>query len=112
MPTREEVMQQICDLVGSGAGEQISSEVEATLRSRYFAWIEKKKEGVATAPIEIWDQEDGRKIQRQFERIGKSAAKKAKDKNKGKIGKDDYETAFTEVESTSDCPHCPEPPGT
>lgn len=112
MPTREEVMQQICDLVSSGAGERIPSDVEATVRNRYAGWIETKKQGVATAPIDIWDQEDGRKLQRQFERIGKSAAKRAKDGKKDKIGEEDYVAAFTEVESTSDCPHCPEPPGT
>jgi hypothetical protein len=111
MPTKEEVMQQIFELVARGAGEEISSEVQASLRNRYFSWIDKKKEGVATAPIEIWDQEDGRKIQRQFERIGRSAVRIAKDKQKDKAAKDDYETAFAEVESTSPCPHCPEPSG-
>lgn len=101
MPTQEEIMQQIISLVGAGAGATLSAELQDALRSRYFDWIVEKKSGVPTSPQEIWDAEDGKKIQKQIERIGKRLA------GKKPHGKADLEEASRFVENDSDCPHCP-----
>jgi len=108
--TQEEIMQQIIQLVREGAeGTTLSAEAEAALRGRYFDWIVKKKDGVPTKPIEIWEQKEGKDIQKQIKKIGQAAAKKAKDQGKNKIDGGDAKLAYTEVEDTSPCPHCPAP---
>jgi non-homologous end joining protein Ku len=104
MPTQDEIMRQIINLVGAGAGTALSDEVQDALRERYYAWITKKKESVPTSPQEIWDAEAGKKIQKQFEKIGKHLAEKKKP------GKADVHEAGRQVEAASDCPHCPDPP--
>ncbi len=107
---QDEIMQQIIQLVREGAeGTTLSAEAETALRTRYFDWIVKKKDGVPTTPIEIWDQPEGKEIQKQVKKIGKVAAKLAKDQGKDKIDGGDARTAYTEVEDTSPCPHCPAP---
>ena len=50
MPTQDEIMRQIINLVGAGAGTALSDEVQDALRERYYAWITKKKENVPTSP--------------------------------------------------------------
>jgi hypothetical protein len=107
MPTREEVMDHICQLFTAGSGEPISSDVRTELESRYLGWIETKKPAAPAKPIEVWEQKDGKDLQKKFEQIGERAAKKAKDKKKAKIEKDDCVEASVEVESESDCPYCP-----
>ena len=111
MPTQSEVLDQIVRLVGDGAGAPVTSEVEAALRKRYSEWLVTPGKKVATRPLDIWEQEDGKKIQKKFQEIGRLAAKKSKDKNKGKIESADCTEACREVETsaTSDCPHCPDP---
>ncbi|HEY7213598.1 MAG TPA: hypothetical protein VIC28_03160 [Thermoanaerobaculia bacterium] len=104
MPTQDEIMQQIINLVGAGAGTALSAEVQDALRERYYAWIARKKKGNSTSPQDIWDGEDGKKIQKQFEKIGKHLA------GKKKPGKADVHEAGRKVEAASDCPHCPDPP--
>ncbi len=107
---QEEIMQHIIQLVREGAeGTSLSSEAETVLRTRYFDWIAKKKDGVPTKPIEIWEQKEGKDIQKQIKKIGQAAAKLAKDKGKDKIDGGDAKTAYTEIEDTSPCPHCPAP---
>ena len=111
MPTQSEILEQIVRLVGDGSGAPVTAEVEAALRTRYSEWIVTPGKKVATRPIDIWEEEDGRKIQKKFHEIGRLAAKKSKDKNKGKIEAVDCTEACREVESsvTSECPHCPDP---
>lgn len=109
MPTQDEVMQQIVRLVCDGAGAPIAPEVEAALRKRYSEWLMTPGKKVATRPIDIWEQEDGKKIQKQFQEIGRLTAKKSKDKNKGKIEPADCTEACREIEAASACPHCPDP---
>jgi hypothetical protein len=103
MPTQEEIMQQIISLVGAGAGSTLSAEVQDALRTRYYDWIVEKKSGVPTSPREIWDAEAGKKIQKQLEKIGKHMAEKKQ------LDKAGFSTASRQVETTSDCPHCPDP---
>lgn len=104
-------MQQIIQLVQEGAEQTpLSVEADAALRARYFNWIVDKKDGVPTTPIEIWEKPGGKEIQKQVKKIGKLAAKLAKDKGKDKIDRGDAKTASMEVESTSPCPHCPVAP--
>lgn len=103
-------MQQIIQLVREGAeGTSLSSEAETVLHTRYFDWIVRQKDGVPTRPIEIWEQKEGKDIQKQIKKIGHAAAKKAKDNGKDKIDGGDAKLAYTEVEDTSPCPHCPAP---
>jgi hypothetical protein len=99
MPTQEAIMQQIIGLVGAGAGTTLSDEMQETLRTRYYEWIVRKKDGVPTTPQEIWDDEPGKRIQKQFEKIGKRMG--------GKHTKADLHEASLQVENESDCPHCP-----
>jgi hypothetical protein len=110
MPSQEEIMEQICTLVTSGAGAPLSPEVDSALRDRYFRWIGEKKAGVPTSPMEIWDTEAGKDLQNKFETIGQTFAEKAKDENRGKIGAAEFTEACRKVETSaaSKCPHCPD----
>ena len=109
MPTQDEVMQEIVRLVGDGAGMPLAGESESHLRERYFNWIVTKKADAPSSPLDSWDKSDGKALQKRFESIGKTAAKKAKDKKKDKIERRDCGEACTEIETTSDCPYCPDP---
>ena len=109
MPTQDEVMQQIVQLVGNGAGMPLAGESESHLRDRYFTWIVAKKAGAPSSPLDAWDKSDGKDLQKRFEAIGKSAAKKAKDKKKDKIDRQDCGEACSDIETTSGCPYCPDP---
>lgn len=109
--TQEEIMQQIIQLVREGAEEiPLSAEAETALRTRYFNWIVTKKDGVPTKPIEIWEKQEGKDIQKQVKKIGQAAAKLAKDKGKDRIDSGDTRTASLDVEQNSPCPHCPVAP--
>jgi hypothetical protein len=109
--TQEEIMQQIIQLVQEGAeGTPLSTEAETALRTRYFDWIDKKKDGVPSRPIEIWEQKEGKDIQKQIRKIGQAAARLAKDKNKKEVDGGDAMMASAEMESISPCPHCPVAP--
>ena len=70
MPSQDEIMHKICDLVTKGAGAELSDDDKTELHNRYYDWIAKKKDGVPTSPQEIWETGDGEKIQKQFEKIG------------------------------------------
>lgn len=107
MATQEQVMQRIVELFSEGAGEPISPEAEGELRSRYFGWIVVRREKAPAAPIEVWDDGDGKGLQERFRQIGK----KARQKKKEKIGKAECLAAYQEVESESECPYCPDPIG-
>lgn len=109
MPSQEEIMEQICKLVSSGAGAPLPAEAESALRKRYSGWITEKKTGVPTSPMDIWDTEDGKGLQGKFETIGRTFAEKQGQK-KDKIGAADCTTeACREIEAASACPHCPDP---
>ncbi|HYO13533.1 MAG TPA: hypothetical protein VE685_10095 [Thermoanaerobaculia bacterium] len=107
MPTQEQVMQRIYELFSEGSGEPISAEAKDALRSRYFDWIVTKKDEAPGAPIDVWDDGDGKDLQKRFQEVGK----KAKEKKKDKIGKTECEAAYTQVEQESECPYCPDPIG-
>ncbi|HKV12805.1 MAG TPA: hypothetical protein VJ725_31970 [Thermoanaerobaculia bacterium] len=111
MPTQSEVLEQIVRLVGDGAGAPVASEVAAALRARYSEWLVTPGKKVKTRPIDVWEEEDGKKIQAKFQEIGRRMVKKSKDKKKDKIDSADCTEACREVETaaTSDCPHCPDP---
>jgi|1185.fasta_scaffold445374_2 hypothetical protein len=101
MPSQDEIMQKICDLVTKGAGVELSDDDKTELHNRYYVWIAKKKNGAPTSPQEIWETGDGEKIQRQFEKIGREMTHQKKLHLK---------VAAAMVERLSDCPHCPDPP--
>jgi len=102
MPSQEEIIQKIYDLVSKGAGVALTSKEQSELHERYYDWIALRKPGVLTSPQEIWDTEDGEKIQKQFEKIGREMIRQKRLHLK---------VAAATVESLSDCPHCPDPPG-
>jgi len=101
MPTQEEIMQQIIGLVGAGAGTTLSDEMQEALRARYYDWIVSKKDGVPSTPQEIWDDEPGKRMQRQIEGIGRRLSKA------NRFSKADLQTVILQVENESDCPYCP-----
>jgi len=107
MPSQDEIMQKILELVSKGAGEALTSGEESVLRKRYYDWIIKKKDGVDSSPQDIWDSKDGEKLQKQIEKIGRELAHK----KKGTPAPTDCDEACATVERLSDCPHCPDPTG-
>jgi hypothetical protein len=107
MATQDEIMAQILKLVGEGAGGPLTPEVEAALRDRYYRWIVTGKNGATISPQKIWDEKEGKGLQRKFREIGEHLAKK----KKAHPGKDDCVDSYRTVEKESlDCPHCPDPP--
>ena len=92
----------------------LGDEAVAVLRRRYFAWIVtpgKGKDGKdVESPQQVWADEDGHRLQRQFERIGRQAAMKALDKNKRTVSEVETLEEAKVIESDSDCPWC-RPPG-
>lgn len=107
MATQDEIMAHILQLVREGHGAPLPPEVEAALKERYYNWIIKVPSKVKTTPQEVWDQEAGKKIQGQIRRIGKHLG----DKKKPHPGKEDCLDSCIQVESLSECPHCPDPTG-
>jgi hypothetical protein len=110
MPSQDEIMQQIVALVSKGAGVALTSEEESALHERYYPWITTKKDGVPTSPHQVWDQAAGEKIKKQIEKIGKELAERKK--KTPVLGKAAVVAAAVQIESVSDCPHCPDPPPT
>ncbi len=108
MPNQDEIMQHILKLVSEGAGMALPGEVETALRTRYLDWIGKKKEKVATSPQDIWEAKEGLAIQKRLRVVGEELKKKH---TKLLLSHDDVKACCLQVESTSDCPHCPDPPG-
>lgn len=109
MQSQEEIMRNIIDLVRDGAGGELTSEEESFLRGRYYGWIVEKKEGVATTPQQAWDTEDGKKIQKQIQKIGKLFSEKKQKKQKNALDKADCQDACRTIETApSPCPHCPD----
>jgi hypothetical protein len=100
MPSQDEIMKKILELVSTGAGVALTPEEESSLHKRYYDWIAKKKTGVPTSPQEIWETKDGEKLHKQFEKIGREMAHQ----------KNHLLVAAEMVEKLSDCPHCPDPP--
>jgi hypothetical protein len=110
MQSQEEIMKNIIDLVREGAGGVLAPEEESFLRGRYYGWIIKKKEGVPTTPQQVWDTEDGKKIQKKIKEIGKLFSDKKQKESKKIL--DDAECAdvcrTVETSITAPCPHCPD----
>jgi hypothetical protein len=108
MATQDEIMAHILKLVGEGAGGSLTLEVETALRDRYYRWIATGKNGATITPQKIWDEKEGKGLQRKFREIGEHLAKKGKPH----LGKDDCVECYRAVEMASalDCPHCPDPP--
>jgi hypothetical protein len=108
MPTQDEIMAHILQLVSEGAGAPLTPEVEAALRDRYYDWIANGKKGATITPLKIWDEKDGKGLQRKFREIGEHLAAR----KKPQLGKADCVECYSEVEAASalDCPYCPDPP--
>lgn len=106
MPSQDEIMQQIVELVRAGAGGGLTPAVESALRMRYYDWIVETKEGNYTTPQDIWGTDDGKKMQEQIGKIGNLLA----EKKQANLGEADCHNACRTVESASLCPHCPDDP--
>jgi hypothetical protein len=107
MPNQDEIMQHILRLVSEGAGMALPAGIETALRTRYHDWIGRKKEKVATSPQDIWEAKEGLAIQERVREVGRQLKKKHAELRLSQ--KDVYVCCF-EVESTSECPHCPDLP--
>lgn len=109
MPTQDEIMDHILQLVSEGAGVPLMPETEAALRDRYYEWIAKGKSGATITPQKVWDEKDGKGLQRKFREIGEHLRKQAHH------GKKECIECYSAVEAASsfDCPYCPDlpPPG-
>lgn len=111
MQSQEEIMKNIIDLVREGAGGTLTPAEESFLKGRYNDWIVDKKDGVDTTPQQVWDTEDGEKIKKQIKKIGKLFSEKKEKQKKNALDEDDCDDACRTVETTSPCPHCPDPTG-
>jgi hypothetical protein len=107
MPTQDEIMVEIIELVRTGAGAPLSAEAESALRDRYYRWICAVKKGNSTSPQDIWETDDGKRIKDRIKHIGKRLGEKIKDK--ARLEKKDYHETCRGVEIASACPHCPDP---
>jgi hypothetical protein len=107
MPSQDEIMAQILELVGEGAVMPLTPEIESTLHDRYYEWIVKTKGGVPSSPQEIWDAAAGADIRQRFVLIG--AGLSVMRESKPVLNKTDCTEACSKVESESKCPHCPDP---
>jgi hypothetical protein len=107
MPTQDEIMLEIVELVSTGAETPLSPEVESALRDRYYEWICVVKVGNTTSPQDIWETDDGKKIKDRIKLIGSHLKEKIKEKTH--LDKKDCLDACLQVETAaeSDCPHCP-----
>jgi hypothetical protein len=111
MQNQEAIMKNIIDLVREGAGGTLTPAEESFLRGRYLGWITTPKEGVATTPQQVWDTDDGKKIQKQIQKIGKLFSEKKQKKNKNELDETECKEACRTIETAlpAPCPHCPDP---
>jgi hypothetical protein len=110
MPSQEQIMLQILALFGAGAALPTTIPAVDVLRQRYFDWIVQPKPGLQS-PQELWDTVTGLMLQGKFGEIGVLAGAKTLAAGKLAVGADECLEACTEVEATSECPHCPATPG-
>jgi hypothetical protein len=108
MPNQDEIMLHIYKLVGEGAGMALPGAVEAALRKRYHQWIGDKKHGVPTSPKDVWEAKEGHAIQGRLRDLGKELKKK---NPQLLLSPEEVAACCLQVETTSECPHCPDPPG-
>lgn len=106
MATQDEIMAHILQLVREGAGAPLTPEVEAALRERYYSWIATGKKGATITPQKVWDEKDGKGLQKKFREIGEHLGKKTHH------GKKECVECYSMVEAASalECPYCPDPP--
>ena len=109
MPNHEEIMLHIYTLVGEGAGMALPKNIEAFLHARYHQWIGDKKDNVPTKPLDIWEAKEGMAIQERLREVGRALKKKH---GALLLSQDEFKACCLQVESTSECPHCPDPPPT
>ena len=107
MPTQDQIMDQILQLVSEGAGVPLTSDVEAALRGRYYGWIVRTPKKVKTTPQEVWDKAEGHAIQQRLRHLGRELRK---GHDQLQLGKEACDAICVTVEMTSECPHCPDPP--
>jgi hypothetical protein len=108
MATQDEIMDHILQLVGEGAGVPLPSAVEDALRARYSKWITKPSAKAKTSPQEVWEKGEGKAIQGRLRHLGREL-RKAHDQLQ--LDKEACDAICTTVETTSECPHCPDPTG-
>jgi len=108
MATQDEIMAHILQLVSEGTGVPLTPEVAAALRGRYYGWIVRTPKKVKTTPQEVWEQGEGKAIQGRLRHLGREL-RKAHDKLQ--LDKEACDAICTTVETTSECPHCPDPTG-
>ena len=106
MPNQDEIMQHILKLVSEGAGMALPGEIEKVLRLRYHQWIVVKKK-IGTSPQDVWEAKEGLAIQERLREVGRALKRKHAQLL---LSQQDVAVCCFEVESTSECPHCPDPP--
>jgi hypothetical protein len=108
MLNQDEIMQHLLKLVGEGAGMALPGEVEKVLRSRYQQWIVAKKTNVPASPRDVWEAKEGLAIQERLREVGRALKRK---NGTLVLSAADVAACCLQVEATSECPHCPDPPG-
>ena len=107
MPNHEGVMQKIYELVSEGAGMALPGEIRAALHRRYHTWLGDKKNGMQTSPLDIWEAKEGLAIQERLREVGRELKENHADLL---LSQKEFDACCLKVESTSLCPHCPDPP--
>jgi hypothetical protein len=107
MPSHEEVMLHIYKLVSEGAGMALPGEIRTALHRRYHQWIVAKKKDMPTSPHDVWDAKEGLAIQERLREVGRELKKKHADLL---LSQAEFDACCLQVEGTSLCPHCPDPP--
>ena len=84
---------------GCGAA-QIEEDAAQAFHARYHPWLSKKKQG-GMSPEDVWDQQ-GKGFLGRFKEIGRQAVKD------GAVSMASLQSAVKSVETTSECPFCPD----
>jgi len=108
MATQEEIMVHILQLVREGAGLPLPPEVEAALRKRYLKWIVLVPKKVKTTPQEVWERPEGHAIQQRLRHLGRELRRAH---GQLQLDQEACDAICATVETTSECPHCPDPTG-
>jgi hypothetical protein len=111
-PTQDDVFKSIVQSVTTGAaGMALDAGAVDDLRARYYDWIVEpgEKDGKEyPTPQEVWEQDEGKQLRGQFERIGRQAAERCKTMGLSTVGakETDEAAAAVEADDGNRCPWC------
>jgi hypothetical protein len=108
MLNQDGIMQHLLKLVGEGAGMALPREIQAALVTRYNPWISGTKEGNSTSPKDVWEAKEGLAIQERLREVGRTLKRR---NGTLVLSAADVAACCLQVEAASECPHCPDPPG-